>query len=442
MKRLGFVIGCICLLGACERDSVVRISGTLEGRDTALFIRMNGQEYALRPDPQFRFAVDVPLEKSTYASLEASHTPLVVPVFLIPGEDLEITAHAAPSSVSVSYRGALAPINAYLKEEGERLFVSREVYQFDERRFVDAMRELIRTKTLMLEAKNLGEEFTLYEKERIRYLVAERALFYSQLRPSSTLYAPNSPFGQFMEEFSLNNEYIEHAAVYRRYLNYYFWLKILHGAEIRQVAEEVMATVRHPQLRDWVLSEVLYRHISAHGLAELDFLLALGRREIKDADALSKVEGVADAWRRLTPGATAPAISLLDEEGRQTDLKAFSGSYLYIAVWPSWMVGAHNEMLLAWRRLTWQFEGKPIRFPVFYYPSSGEEAARFYQLCKENPVAGKWFRIEQGGLFRKQYILSEWPRYILINPEGRIVQATAPKPDSEEIRILFRQQGL
>ena len=95
-------------------------------------------------------------------------------LFLTPGEDLEISMNNVRNvSNSLQFKGTLSAINTYLKEQQNRYHIyDPNLYKLNEKDFVNRMRENINTSIVLLEAKNLGEEFTKQERERIRYRVA------------------------------------------------------------------------------------------------------------------------------------------------------------------------------------------------------------------------------------------------------------------------------
>ena len=44
--------------------------------------------------------------------------------------------------------------------------------------------------------------------------------------------------------------------------------------------------------------------------------------------------------------------------------------------------------------------------------------------------------------FVKDYAIHEIPRFILIDPNGNILSADAPKPSSEQLIVTFTQLGI
>lgn len=166
MRSFIGIIIVILLFVACTRNKSVQVSGRIETGDTVVYFRVNDSLHKFRLDEKHYFSGKIALEKGTYARF----FPYSIQVFLTPGEDLEISMNNVRNvSNSLQFKGTLSAINIYLKEQQNRYFAyDPNLYKLDEKDFVNRMRENVNTGIVLLEAKNLGEEFTKQERERIR----------------------------------------------------------------------------------------------------------------------------------------------------------------------------------------------------------------------------------------------------------------------------------
>ena len=220
MRSFIGIIIVILLFVACTRNKSVQVSGRIETGDTVVYFRVNDSLHKFRLDEKHYFSGKIALEKGTYARF----FPYSIQVFLTPGEDLEISMNNVRNvSNSLQFKGTLSAINIYLKEQQNRYFAyDPNLYKLDEKDFVNRMRENVNTGIVLLEAKNLGEEFTKQERERIRYRVAEQAIHYPRSHVAfDTLYKPGVLYDNFVSEFDINNEDMLAFDCYQRFvLNY------------------------------------------------------------------------------------------------------------------------------------------------------------------------------------------------------------------------------
>lgn len=319
----------IILFVACVRNTSVQVSGRVETGDSVVYFQVNDSMYKFRLDDKHYFSGKIELEKGTYARFH----PYWVQVFLTPGEDLEISLNNVRNMPnSLQFKGTLSAINNYLKEQQYRFVAiyDASLLQLEEKDFVDRMRGNINTSIVLLEAKNLGEEFTRLERERIRYRVAEQAMHYMRGRLATDVeYKPGEIFDQFVSEFDVNNEEMLSFDSYQRFVLNYMYYKG-QNLSMRRLVDYILSHVSSVKVRDYLLSEVVYGYFQENGLRDSDYLLAVCWNEVSDTSKLVKVKRLVDQWRRLSPGVTAPSVSLQNDKGEALYLKDLKGEFLYI----------------------------------------------------------------------------------------------------------------
>lgn len=426
---IGVII--VILLSACMRHQSVQVSGRIETGDSVVYFHVNDSLYSFRLDERHYFSGKIALEKGAYARF----IPYSIQVFLMPGEDLEISVNNVRNvSNSLQFKGTLSAINTYLKEQQNRYFVyDPNLYKLDEKEFVNRMRENMNTSIVLLEAKNLGEEFTTQERERIRYRVAEQAMHYPRGHVAfDSLYQPQRVFDDFISEFDINNESMLTFDSYRRFVLNYIYYKG-HKLGMRRLVEYILSHVTSITVRDYVLSETVYNHFQKNGLKDADYLLAVCWNEVSDTTNMVKIKQLVNRWRKLSPGATAPDVSLKNDKGELLSLQDLRGKYLYICVWASGYGEIDNEAKQEWEKLVEEYKDKNIAFVTFRMDPQGKNDIK--------DLSGEHYAVNNTYIFSSRYMISLLPRYILIDPEGRIVDVDAPR-SSVSMKLLLRSVGL
>lgn len=431
------------LLFSCSRNNTVQVSGRMENGDSIVSIWVEDSIYNFPLDENDFFSGKIPLKHNCYATF--LHNSLNL--YLSPGEDLEIYVNALNFSASLYFRGSLGGINSYMKEQEVAVFFDRDYYTLGEAEFVAKMQDLIDEKTKLLEAKNFDESFTCLEKERIRYSVAERVSFYpiyrKRIYPDED-YRPGRVFTAFLSSFSLNNEALFGANDYRSFLLNYVYLQGSKGNGTGEnysdgIADYILSTVTNPTIKNFLLTEIVYRHIwENNGLDGADYLLSVFHRECTDKSTIAYMDEMIRKWEKILPGQPAPPFTVIDSEKDTVALEDFKGSYLYITVWATWCVPCKGELPYL-DQLQKEYFGKNIKFLTV----ATEEATNrqdWRKFLNQNFHAGVHTMDIDGG-FSRDYMIISVPRFILIDPEGVIVDSNAPRP-SGHIRQLLNSLEL
>lgn len=426
------------LLFSCSRNDTVQVSGRMENGDSIVSIWVEDSIYHFPLDENDFFSGKIPLKHNCYATF--LHNSLNL--YLSPGEDLEIYVDALNFSASLYFRGSLGGINSYMKEQEVAVFFDRDHYTLGEAEFVAKMQDLIDEKTKLLEAKNFDESFTRLEKERIRYSVAERVSFYpiyrKRIYPDED-YRPGRVFTDFLSSFSLNNEALFGANDYRSFLLNYVYLQGSKGNGTGEnysdgIADYILSTVTNPTIKNFLLTEIVYRHIwENNGLDGADYLLSVFHRECTDKSTVAYMDEMIRKWEKILPGQPAPPFTVIDSEKDTVTLEDFKGSYLYITVWATWCVPCKGELPYL-DQLQKEYFGKNIKFLTV----ATEEATNrqdWRKFLNQNFHAGVHTMDIDGG-FSRDYMIISVPRFILIDPDGVIVDSNASRP-SGHIRQLL-----
>ncbi len=436
MKELSIIVLLILSLFGCSSNDSVQISGRIENGDSIVSIWVGDSIYSFPLDENDFFSGKIPMKQSGYGTL--LHNSLNL--YLSPGEDLEVYVDNFNFSSSLYFRGSLGGVNTYLKEQEVAVFFDKDDYQLKEDLFVEKMKQLIDEKIKLLEAKNFDPSFTNLEKERIRYSIAERVAYYPAYRKSlgDELYMPGKVFTDFMSSFSLNNEALFGTKDYRSFLLNYVYLRGSQGTGSNYpdgVADYIVSTVTNPTIKDFLLTEIVYRFIwENNGLEGADYLLQVFRRECTDRNKVDYINEIVDHWAKLLPGQPAPDFRLKDLRGKWVTLSDYRGYYVYITVWATWCVPCKGEFAYL-DLLQKAYEGKKIKFMTVSIDEP-DMAQRWHDFLEEKKYSGIHLITDRDCKFNEDYMIISVPRFILIGTEGEIVNSNAPRPSGPIKQLL------
>lgn len=126
-----------------------------------------------------------------------------------------------------------------------------------------------------------------------------------------------------------------------------------------------------------------------------------------------------------------------NHKGGKTKLSSLKGKYVYIDIWATWCIPCRTEIPYL-QNIAAKYHDKNISFMsiALDQPKDYDSWRKFVidqnlggiQLYADNAFQSDWV---------KKLAIDAIPRFILINPEGKIVAADAPRPSSTELQLML-----
>lgn len=141
----------------------------------------------------------------------------------------------------------------------------------------------------------------------------------------------------------------------------------------------------------------------------------------------------------LKAGMQTVDFSYRDVDGNTVNLKDLRGKYVYIDVWATWCMPCRGE-LPDLKELKKKMEKKNICFVCI---SCDKDVEKWKQMVKDDGLTG--IQVNTGGdqTFMKAYGIRAIPRFILIDPEGKIVNPEMSRPSQTvTLETLMNLKGI
>jgi len=192
---------------------------------------------------------------------------------------------------------------------------------------------------------------------------------------------------------------------------------------------------------DYEALKTKFTEVDSIHLASMDRNITMTEQQINRMMS-SKI-----ALRSTFPkGAPSPKFSDYENyAGGNTSLEDLRGKYVYFDIWATWC-GPCKVEIPSLKKIEKQFEGKNIQF-VSISVDEGRgykgDAAAAYQgwkkMIAEKELGGIQLMADNGfrSDFIQKYKIQGIPRFILVDPEGNIVDADAPRPSNPELIELL-----
>ena len=148
--------------------------------------------------------------------------------------------------------------------------------------------------------------------------------------------------------------------------------------------------------------------------------------------------------KKIAKGRPSPKFeNYIDIKGGKKSLDSFKGKYVYIDVWATWCGPCIRE-IPALDKLEKEYHSKNIAFVSISTDESRRsggswEAAekKWSNFVKDRNMSGIQLWSGKDTRFQQEYQINGIPRFILIDPQGNIVDANAPRPSDPRLRNIF-----
>ncbi|MFS4455679.1 TlpA family protein disulfide reductase [Maribacter sp. 2304DJ31-5] len=158
------------------------------------------------------------------------------------------------------------------------------------------------------------------------------------------------------------------------------------------------------------------------------------KTKITNKEYLKKVEESYANSLLVAEGAPVPNFTYNDVNGKKVSLSDFKGKFVYIDFWATWCAPCKAEIPFL-KKLEKKYHDKDI---VFLSISSDQSISAWKKMVASEKLGGVQVNIEGDRTLMDFLSISGIPRFTLIDKEGKIVRASAPRPSQErELAILF-----
>ncbi len=293
------------------------------------------------------------------------------------------------------------------------------------------------------------DKFRRMEEGRITYFYANAFLMY----PVSHLYLTrDTTLVLGKDYYNTLKKYVKEDAdlvdidEYRNYMVETSHVLDEAGKEIRQFYPKTLAEMsymgehfKNQKVRETLVHHVAFTYVECNGTEGIDDLKNLYYTYVTSPHLNALFKQACDKWDKAAVGRLSPDFAGVELDGRQLSLKDFRGKYIYIDMWATWCGPCQKELPFL-KKLAEKFEGRNI---VFLGLSIDADKAKWEARVKSGELCGTQLYIGKGSKFQTDYRISGIPRFILIDPNGRIVNPDMTRPSSEDTeKILNAQPGL
>ena len=454
MKKIVTSIAIISLLAACGEKAAegkvdyAVLSGKVssvdaKGENQKLLLLQNDEvvkEIPVQADGTFRDTIREIGDNHFYYLVE--NPAVQTPLYLANGTNMELTLNEEVSKTMVS--GSQTKQTQYLIERNS--FINDRINGADSnlfgqkpQEFKENVKAFFAELDKKLKAYGFDEEFVKNQEKWTNYKFVE----YLTIFPTYHRYTSGNeailPDDFYAERDGIdydNAEEFRTIDTYRDLVRSKFYTIINNpndAENIKKFISEVNALKSDNIRAD--LAKGTFQLISPNSTVNkeiFDFI----NKNVTDEKVKEAAKKAYDVATKLTSGSPSPKFSNYENfNGGTTSLDDFKGKVTYIDIWATWCLPCRGE-IPALKELEKKFHGKDVAFVSISIDQNKDEWKEF---VKSEDLKGVQLFAENAfeSQFIQDYGIRQIPTFIIIDKEGKIVNADAPRPSSDEITGLL-----
>lgn len=335
------------------------------------------------------------------------------------------------------FSGEGKKLNQHLYEQNT---VPKDIYEEKEQVFLEKINERYLQALKKLDSIDFPESFRKIEEIRLKLFDAYVVCSYSAKELSAAYY-------KLLDSYLINDPAVlGHLQSKSRLVEVTKKSAILKHPGSKDSREEVEVIVNYilekftnPDVRSYLVQNVILEYTGRYGVKELDNLKKIFDEVVLDQEAKRKLDNLYTQTKKILPGAPSPEFTYKDINDKEVSLSSLRGKYVFIDMWATWCPPCCKE-IPHMAALEHKYKGRNIHFVSI---SVDRDRKAWKKMVAEKDMQGIQLNTNRDNTFEEAYMISTIPRFILIDPEGRIVNARMPLPSNPQaIQILNELKDL
>ncbi len=194
-----------------------------------------------------------------------------------------------------------------------------------------------------------------------------------------------------------------------------------------------------PDLSSYLVDKYVTEYVRQAGFNRIDEAISLYYARVGDPKLRAGFDELCAIWAKMAKGRPSPSFSLTDINGTEVSLSDLSGKYVYIGIWDA-KYPSYREEFAFLQKLGRRYKDKDIYFVSI---SCEKDTTIWKETIKKERWDGIQLHIGADTVFIKDYMVKKLPRYILLDKEGRILDAGMSSPsDVKTQELLDELEGI
>ena len=455
MKKLWLFVAAIAMV-SCKNEPLdyALVSGKIANA-TAKEITLYGttdrkfkKTIKLAEDGSFNDTLKI--EAGEFMLVEARN---LTPLHLNVGHNISIDYDANDFKNTVKITGEGSGISNYLiaknAKETELMGPGTDVFTKEEADYKTVMNSIKTAQEgLLMSVEGIPAGYKTAEKRNLNYAYLGKLSMYGMYHAYYAKKPDFKPSDDFLKEVDAldynNEEDFKSSASYKSLVSSYYGNKASEMVENNKDMPRSMAmfkilgTVKSDAIKNSLAYDTAVNEITYTDKVE-EFYNAF--MEVStDAKNNEEITKSYDILKGLTKGNPSPLFNDYENyAGGTTSLTDLKGKYVYVDVWATWC-GPCLAEIPSLKKVEKEYHGKNIQF-LSVSIDDIKDHGKWKDMIKEKELGGIQVFADNNweSAFVQGYLIKGIPRFIIIDPQGNIVTANAPRPSDPKLIDMFNE---
>jgi len=459
MKQIVLILSFIILISCQENEPFTVLTGKINGTD-AKEIELEGVNFSkkisIEDNGTFTDTLDLPYDGMYYLLLSDEKSYYI---YLEKGFNLQFETNADDFINTMKYSGNGQDENNYLIQKNKviesKLGIQSnfdsiiKIYSVDEKAFIKKIEDLKKSILDKLESSTIkNQKFVTNEKKEIDILCLK---YYEQYSPyhgyaiENREFKASDEFPKAGDDFDMNDEEIfKHSYAYRGLISGIFQ-RIMYATQTEDKTPfdkgmEKLKTIKSEIIRSELTKNMLYElNLSAQDIDKIYKGIMANSIDSTFNEELTQKYKI---LKKIVKGSPSPTFNYENINGGKTSLESLKGKFVYIDVWATWC-GPCIAEIPALKKVEKEYHGKNIEF-VSISIDDKKDFEKWKKMVADKELKGVQLFADNDWKsdFVKNFAIDGIPRFILIDTEGKIINADAPRPSDAKLKELLNENGL
>lgn len=446
MKNTIYILLIFVLASFALPKETITLSGKIINTENGK-IKIKGESFSkeieLKADGTFTETFPIDYNGSYTISTTKSRTTL----YLSKETQLILNADDEDFNTTLKFTGKGSVENQYLAEKNKVIgtYTNEALYQLNEVDFLIKVNE-IKNSLMAIYTKTKFKDLLFKEQEakNITYLEQLYTINYPSYHAHYAKkegFKASENFPKFDDKIDLDNEsdYL-FSNTYKQIVTAKFNEKIdsqLTNEEesIAKYALPIIKAIKSQSIKNALIQALSYEISAGNKEVEKLYneLITISTDPKFKEDITIKFHKI----KTLANGKPSPKFDYENHKGGKTSLESLKGKYVYIDVWATWC-GPCRKEIPSLKKVEEQYHGKNIEF-VSISIDALRDHEKWNKFVTDKQLGGIQLFADKdwNSPFVKEYAIDGIPRFILVDPNGNIVSADAPRPSDPKLIDLF-----
>jgi thiol-disulfide isomerase/thioredoxin len=443
MKRYSFLLLLVILSSFTTPKATITLSGKITNTEGGkIWIKGESfeKEINLKPDGTFSERLTIYYE-GIYA-IETSKNRM--PIYFSKDSKMSLTADDSNFNTTLKYVGKGSVENQYM---AKKIIITSEIsfedYKLKEAEFLKKLEKTINSvKNLFQTTKFSDDYFQQKETLNLHYLEQRNILFYNRFNNKVSV-----DFPKYDEKIDLDKESdFLFSLEYQDIVMTKFYENI-KGDETGFVSAKYAIPEIKALKSQSIKNRLILFSINDINIENQDykntyneFIFITNDPKIKES--LTFNYNNANNFLAVQTGESSPTFNYENQKGGKTSLESLKGKYVYIDVWATWCGPCIKEIPFL-EKVEEKYQEKNIVFVSISIDNS-KDREKWSNFVNKKQMSGIQLLADRefDSKFIKEYNMQTIPRFILIDTNGNIVNANAPRPSDPKLIELLNSLKL